>query len=213
NLSHPEDVQRILDLFLSDPDAIRMANWQSACHAFYAPKLDTDCRDKLRQLFDRLPHLKQNFPKSVFTAASLNFPPNTVCRLHTDHLNRAVGWCAITAGGNFDYHKGGHLFLPQLGLILEFPPGATFLLPSATLIHGNTPIQASESRFSFTQYMAGGLFRYVYQGFQTEPWFKATMHSRAAEAELERPTRWMSQISLFSLHNELHEDRMKAGIL
>jgi hypothetical protein len=52
-------------------------------------------------------------------------------------------------------------------LVIEFPPGSTILISSAVLTHSNVPVASHESRYSFTQYCAGGLFRWVDNGFQT----------------------------------------------
>lgn len=94
-----------------------------------------------------------------------NFGPNTITIDHTDFANLATGLCAITALGSFDSNIGGHLILWDLKLIIEFPPGATILILSALLRHSNAPIQSGEQRFSLTQYSAGGLFRWVENGF------------------------------------------------
>ncbi|KAJ2921641.1 hypothetical protein H1R20_g15452, partial [Candolleomyces eurysporus] len=69
-------------------------------------------------------------------------------------MNRPFGWCAIQALGIFDHTRGGHLILPDLKLLIEFPAGAIILIPSATLIHANTPVQPGERHISFTQYCA-----------------------------------------------------------
>ncbi|KAJ7021722.1 hypothetical protein C8F04DRAFT_1273387 [Mycena alexandri] len=85
-----------------------------------------------------------------------------------DHGNLAFGWCAITALGNYDYTKGGHLILWDCKLILEFPPGTTILIPSAAIFHSNIPIGPGERRYPFTQYTAGGIFRWIEHGFRCE---------------------------------------------
>ena len=89
-----------------------------------------------------------------------------VCFKHTDYGNLAFGWCCITALGDYDYTRGGHLILWDLKLVIEFPPGATILIPSSTIHHSNARIQAGEHRYSITQYSAGGLFRWVDNNFQ-----------------------------------------------
>ncbi|KAJ7211129.1 hypothetical protein B0H12DRAFT_1033507, partial [Mycena haematopus] len=86
---------------------------------------------------------------------------------HRDILNLAFGWCAVQALGNFDATKGGHLVLWDLKLVVEFPAGALILLPSATIAHSNVPVQEGDERISFTQFSAGGIFRYVDNGCQT----------------------------------------------
>jgi hypothetical protein len=52
-------------------------------------------------------------------------------------------------------------------LVIEFPPGSTILIPSSILSHSNTAVDDQEHRYSFTQYAAGGLFRWVDNGFRT----------------------------------------------
>ncbi|KAJ6502980.1 hypothetical protein DFH09DRAFT_1102282 [Mycena vulgaris] len=49
---------------------------------------------------------------------------------------------------------------------------------SAIIRHSNVPVGAGEERFSFTQYTAGGLFRWIRNGFQTdEAWEKSASRS------------------------------------
>ncbi|KAF8139523.1 hypothetical protein K438DRAFT_1785611 [Mycena galopus ATCC 62051] len=92
----------------------------------------------------------------------------TVTRCHVDGLNLAWGWCSITALGNFDADYGGHLVLWDLKLVIRFPAGSTILLPSATLRHSNVGIAEEETRYSFTQFSAAGLFRWVDNGFKSD---------------------------------------------
>ncbi|KAJ7869744.1 hypothetical protein B0H14DRAFT_2571680 [Mycena olivaceomarginata] len=115
----------------------------------------------------------RNFPGSIFVAYTFNFGPCAVCASHIDFANLAWGWCAITALGDFDPDRGGHLILWDLRLVIRFPPGSTILIPSALIRHSNVPIQDYEYRGSFVQYTAGGLFRWVRNGFRTaEAWVK-----------------------------------------
>jgi len=102
--------------------------------------------------------LVRPFLNSVFAAITVNFGPITICWGHRDGANLPFGWCAITALGNFDWTKGGHLILWDLELVIEFPPGVTIIIPSAIFKHGNTIISPCETRFSVAQYSAGGLF-------------------------------------------------------
>ncbi|KAJ7713639.1 hypothetical protein B0H14DRAFT_2298336, partial [Mycena olivaceomarginata] len=68
--------------------------------------------------------------------------------------------------GNFGPHLGRHLVLWDLKLVVEFPAGALILLPSATVTHSNVPVQAGDEHVSFTQFTAGGLFRFMDYGFR-----------------------------------------------
>jgi hypothetical protein len=51
---------------------------------------------------------------------------------------------------------------------IEFPSGALILIPSATIAHSNVPVQDGDERISFTQFSAGGLFRFVDNGSRTQ---------------------------------------------
>ncbi|KAJ7867294.1 hypothetical protein B0H13DRAFT_1897597 [Mycena leptocephala] len=94
---------------------------------------------------------------SCFSACTFNLGPHTCTLGHRDFGNLAFGWCAITAFGDFDYRKGGHLILWDCKLILEFPPG----------LHG------------------GGLFRWVEHDFQTEEaYFEGLSREERLEKEL-----------------------------
>ena len=83
----------------------------------------------------------------------------TVCTFpHRDFKNHACGMCSVTSLGSYDPTKGGHLVLWDLGLVVEFPPYSTILLPSAIILHGNTLIGQHEMRMTVTQYNASSLF-------------------------------------------------------
>ncbi|KAK0458714.1 uncharacterized protein EV420DRAFT_1620489 [Desarmillaria tabescens] len=107
-----------------------------------------------------------NFANSIFCACTFNFGPKTATFEHMDSGNLPFGWCSVTVLGRFNPKQGGHLILWDLKLVIEFPPGSTILFPSAILRHSNTPIGCGETRYSFTQYTSGGLFRWVDQGLQ-----------------------------------------------
>jgi hypothetical protein len=142
--------------------------WAPDLHRYYAETIEA--------LLSHDPSLKLNFRKSVFACASVNLGPRTVCFRHVDSANLPNGWCAITALGNFDHRKGGHLILWELGLIIEFPPGATILIPSACVSHSNISIGKDETRYSFTQYTAGSIFRWVEHRFMNEEMFWASLN-------------------------------------
>lgn len=111
------------------------------------------------------PSIERTFPNCVFPAATLNAGPRTHTLPHRDYQNYAGGWCAITALGDFDPTKGGHLILWSLGLAIEFPPGCTIMIPSALLMHSNVPTCSGETRYSFTHFFAGQLVHWVDNGF------------------------------------------------
>lgn len=165
--------------------------------ATWAPKLYCYYCEKLGALHSHDPSLKRNFPDSIYSAASFNLGPKTVCYKHKDHANLPFGFCSITSFGNFDPSKGGHLILWECHLVIEFPPGATILLPSATVAHGNVSISDDESRFSFAQYTAGALFRWVENGFQRQEDYRDSLSpEQLAEVKEKSRARWSYGLSL-----------------
>ena len=126
-------------------------------------------------VFANVAGLKRNFGNTAWSSCAFNFGPQTVCKLHQDSKDLPYGLCSVTALGNFDYKKGGHLVLPEMKLALEFPPGSTILIPSGSVAHGNTTIGPDEERLSITQYTSGSLFRWVDCGFRTVKEYKAVL--------------------------------------
>ncbi|KAK7031925.1 hypothetical protein R3P38DRAFT_2774391 [Favolaschia claudopus] len=160
--------------------------------------------DYMSDFYHQYPHLHRPFLNSIWSACTFNLGPRTYTLGHRDFANLAFGWCAITALGNFDYTKGGHLVLWECKLVLEFPPGSTILIPSAALFHSNTLISAGESRYSFTQYTAGGLFRWVERGFKSETdYFESLTAAEVEEERLLGLERAMVGAGLFSSISDL----------
>jgi hypothetical protein len=98
-------------------------------------------------------------------AATFNAGIQTATTTHRDVMNKVEQWCFLYSLGQFDPVLGGHLWVPDLGLIIQFPPGSLIMMPSCVLRHGNVSLaRAFETRYSFTQYTAGALFRWVEWG-------------------------------------------------
>ncbi|TFK59247.1 hypothetical protein BDN72DRAFT_749034, partial [Pluteus cervinus] len=166
-LSHSPERQELINRLLSDHAIQRLAGYQSSALSYYAPKLYACYCHRLLRVYANDTSLQGNFAESVFPTASFNLGPSTVSLEHTDSGNVGYGLCALVALGSFDHRAGGHLILFDLGLMVQFPPGAVVLLPSGVLRHGNTPIQDHEERYSIAQYCAGGLLRWHRYGFRT----------------------------------------------
>ncbi|KAH9484728.1 hypothetical protein JR316_0001628 [Psilocybe cubensis] len=171
-----------------------MYTWANQLYQYYATTLS--------KLHSKHPKLRRIFPDSIFSAVSYNFGPWTTCFQHKDFANLAFGWCAVTALGDFDYTAGGHLILWELKIVIEFPPGCTILFPSALITHSNVPIKETERRYSFAQYTAGGIFRWVENNFMTRERYlaKLTREQRAQDEEA-NATRWKLGLSLLSTSN------------
>ncbi|KAF8202001.1 hypothetical protein K438DRAFT_1821058 [Mycena galopus ATCC 62051] len=176
----------VTDELLEDPDINRIVGWINFLFFLWAPKL------------------YNVYEKALFAACTFNFGPQAITRPHLDFGNLAWGWCAITALGWFDPDLGGHLILWDLRLVVRFPPGSTVFIPSAIIRHSNVPIRPHEIRSSFTQYTAGGLFRWIRNGFMTDEQYERTASAsdqaaRAAEAT----TRWEEGMDMFSKIDDL----------
>ncbi|KAH6884700.1 hypothetical protein BKA70DRAFT_1445725 [Coprinopsis sp. MPI-PUGE-AT-0042] len=171
-------------------DAATLSTWAPGFYHYAKTKLDS--------LFAHMPNLRRNFLKSVYPRAAFNLGDDVCTFVHLDVMNCPFGWCSIQALGTFDHTKGGHLVLPDLKLVIEFPSTTLIFMPSATLRHANTPIQKGESRASFTQYCPGGLFRYVDNGFKTEKQLKASDPDRYEEVMALKESRWETGLGLWS---------------
>ncbi|KAJ7605702.1 hypothetical protein DFH06DRAFT_1275570 [Mycena polygramma] len=158
----------VLCTLLSNDAFVRLAGFATALLANWAPNLFSFYVDYMGRFHRHYPDLHRPFRNGIFSACTFNLGPRTCALGHRDFVNFALGWCPIVAFGDFDYKKGGHLILWDCKLIIEFPPGCTILIPSAAVFHSNIPIAPHEHRYSFTQYTAGGLFRWVEHGFKSE---------------------------------------------
>jgi hypothetical protein len=141
----------------------------------------------------------------VFSQATFNFGPKAWTFKHRDILNIPFGMCTVQALSDFDPKKGGHLVLWELKLVIEFPPGALILLPSATIIDSNILVGPDEHRTSFTQYTGGGLFRYVDNGFHTERELAEQDPEEYARVCEQKGARWAIGLELLSTIDELLE--------
>ncbi|KAJ7510737.1 hypothetical protein B0H11DRAFT_1701179 [Mycena galericulata] len=213
NLVNCRLYRRLIRSLLRNKAIQRLAGFQSSGLAMYVPKLYRYYRRILKALFEQNPELVHNFRNSIFPAATFNCGPDAVTFDHVDFLNLAHGLCAITCAGNFDPTTGGQVHLRQLRLVLQCPSGASLLIPSGCLDHGNTPIQRGETRHSMTQYAAGGLFRWVTYGFRSAKSLLAQPGGREARDAFDGTpgSRWRWAVDLFSKYDELAADR--AGTL
>lgn len=95
------------------------------------------------------------------------------------------------------------MILWDLELVVEFPPGSTIMIPSSVIHHSNTRIQPDDRRYSFTQYSAGGLFRWVDLGFKkVEDYMKGLEAEEAAEIRAKLSRQLEFGLSLYSTYDE-----------
>jgi hypothetical protein len=138
----------------------------------------------------------------AFPCRSFNLGQQTATVKHKDHKNMAQGWCSVTPVGEFNPDMGGHFVLWDYKMVIRFPAGSTVLIPSALLSHSNTPVQPSETRYSIVQYAAGGLSRWVQNGFMTDKDRLASEEGRTSY-EGEKRSRWISAINMYTRLDEL----------
>lgn len=161
-------------------------------------------RNVLRQ---KLPHLPDNFPGfSEFAAAAFNLGGNVWTFKHWDFLNWPFGWCAITALGNFDPGRTAQLILWELKLVIDFPHGATVLIPSGVITHSNTPVATGDTCMSFTQYTADAIFRWVENGCRTERELEVANPKGWAAMQAGKDEAYIRHINNFSTIDELTAD-------
>ncbi|KAJ7675582.1 hypothetical protein DFH06DRAFT_977372, partial [Mycena polygramma] len=192
----------VLTQLLAQKPFQRIAGFANAMFKTYARGLHGYYHSTLQKLHEWCPTLPRNYDEftSVFASATFNFGPRTVTLPHLDFANLAWGWCTITALGDFDPDKGGHLILWDLRLIIRFPPGSTIAIPSAILRHSNVSIQQGEKRFSFTQFTSAGIFRFVENGFRTDKAVNGSRMSREERARRadQRRNRWSEGLKMYT---------------
>ncbi|KAI0669488.1 hypothetical protein C8Q78DRAFT_943223, partial [Trametes maxima] len=165
----------------------------------YTPRLHEYYEDTMIHLRENDPRLRPLFDKNIFAATTFNLGPQVVTYEHLDNLNLPAGLCTITTIGDYDSEQGDHVLLWDLKLMIEFPPGMLILISSAMLRHSNTTIEKLKHRYSFTQYLAGSLFRWVECGFKTLESFR----KEGGTFDYDVHDRWDRGISMFSTWGEL----------
>ncbi|PBK80467.1 hypothetical protein ARMGADRAFT_949646 [Armillaria gallica] len=166
NLRNTVNNESVMEELLSNWAVQRVVQFINKAFAAVHPELWKRYWCLLDDLTDAHPYLSWIFDHehSVFASCTLNIGGMTTHR-HRDHLNLGLGVCPIFAIEDFDHTKGGHLVLWDLKLVIEFPLGTLILIPSVLLEHSNVPIREGETHYSFTQFSAAGLFRWVDNGY------------------------------------------------
>ena len=202
-----ESVQKAAGFTLSKPHSFisittpiknklgAFATWMPKLHGYYVDHLDALLQHNYK--------LQRNFHNSVWSSMTINFSPRTCYKQHTDFNNLPFRICSIYGAGRYKSKEGGHLVLWEAGLVIEFPPGSTILIPSTILTHSNVSVPKGSTRYSVTQYTARGLFRWVDHGFQSKESYWESLTDEASAEE----TRWMEGratmgMGLFSTKDE-----------
>ncbi|KAL0958332.1 hypothetical protein HGRIS_000477 [Hohenbuehelia grisea] len=184
---HGEDNDQILRGVASTPEFRRISGFASRGFLNWAPKVHRRYEENMTTLEQADASLARPFETSPWAAATFNFGPKTVCLPHLDSANLPWGWCAITALGQFDPDKGGHLVLWDYGLVIRFPPGSTILVASA--IRGRA-VQMGVQRPSL--------------GASSNP--ARARKTELAKREVDRGRRWMDGYALFKKYTLFEKD-------
>ncbi|KAJ3869203.1 hypothetical protein EV359DRAFT_30569 [Lentinula novae-zelandiae] len=205
---NPGLMSGILDRLVGAKAVRRMAAYQNGgflpAFSLWAPRVHDEYKNAQNALRGRFPHLPDNFPGiSDFAAAAFNLGGKVWTFKHRDFLNWPFGWCAITALGAFDPRRTAQLILWELKLVLNFPHGATVLIPSGVITHSNTPVATGDTRMSFTQYTAGAIFRWVENGCRTEKELQAADPQCWAGMQAGKDSAYIRRIHNFSTIEEL----------
>ncbi|KAI0039910.1 hypothetical protein FA95DRAFT_1503572 [Auriscalpium vulgare] len=198
--------QRVLSRLVLHRSFGRISGHTNAGVSTGAPRMYRHLDEVLGDIRKNDPSLRKPFSNSVFPVATFNFGPSATTVPHRDSRNVPYGWCAVTALGNFDYKRGGHLILWDLKILIEFPPGSTILLPSSVVTHSNTCIQPGETRRSFTQHCAGSLVRWWMHGFRTEAAMQSEDPMLAEKVRSAAGGRWKEALNYFSKWPALAKD-------
>ncbi|KAG6808440.1 hypothetical protein H0H92_004110 [Tricholoma furcatifolium] len=194
----------LVEDIVADPAFKRLAGFVDRGFETWAPRLHAEYARNMAALQAWNKDLKQNWENSVYASWVCNLGPQTVCYRHHDAANLPYGLCAITSFGSYDFTRGGHIVLWNLGIALEHPPWRTIYILSSPIEHSNVSIGPGETRYSTTQYTAGALFRFVERGMRGAAEFVATSSKEDLEASALRDAkRWQFGLSLFSTLEEL----------
>ncbi|TEB27663.1 hypothetical protein FA13DRAFT_1603367, partial [Coprinellus micaceus] len=195
----------ILEALVSNPDLSRMASFADAAFRLWSPDAYESVREVVNKLCEHDPRIVKTWDANAYPCAAFNFGPQVRCKPHKDSGNSPKTLCAIQAFGRFDPTKGGHLYIRELQVFIQFPAGSTILIPSALLTHGNTPVAPHEVRLSFTQFVPGGLFRYVDNGFCTEAGLLRKSKKLYREKMAEKSGRWERDLKTIPTLKQLKE--------
>ncbi|KAJ7831560.1 hypothetical protein B0H13DRAFT_1654629, partial [Mycena leptocephala] len=209
NLLNSKTNAKITAMMLASWSFRRIAGFCDGLFRTFAPTLHSFYAEQMSLLHRAAPYLRRLFPEAlcVFAACTFNFGPCTVTLPHVDAANLAWGWCCITALGLFNPDLGGHLVLWDLNLVIRFLPGSTIFIPSALLHHSNVSVQPGEKRYSFTQYTAGGLFRWVHNGNRSDKDVLASATPDDLERrEAARATRWEQGMQMFMVWDDVAQE-------
>ncbi|KAG9043129.1 hypothetical protein FS837_009970 [Tulasnella sp. UAMH 9824] len=149
------------------------------------------------------PELRIPVPGTSFPASTVNVGDRVVCDSHRDASNEAAGICLDYVDGPFNTDEGGHLVFHEARRIVKLRKGGVILFPSAIVTHDNIDIGPTESRFSITGYVPGGVRRYLEAGGRTLKEWVACDPEAASVHDAGGSSRWLLGCARFKTAAEL----------
>ncbi|KAF8194926.1 hypothetical protein BJ912DRAFT_923826 [Pholiota molesta] len=169
----------------------RISGFVNSVFRTFAPRLCQHYRRTLEELRAHDPALIPAFSGNCL------LPPSRLRESFLGLVRRHRPWVVRSGQGRPSCVMG-----PQV--CHSLPPGSTIIIPSALIRHSNTSIAAHETRYSVAQYSAGGLFRWVHNGFQKEEQWQAKATSEEKHIrEVEKEDRWLEGFKMLSMEDEL----------
>jgi hypothetical protein len=123
--------------------------------------------DRLSRLYKEVPSLMQGLPfhSSIYPACTFHFGPQSVSCTQQDMPGFPR---AMSALGDFDDVRGGHLVLVDHDLAIQFPSGTSIVISSTTR-YRIAAVSAGEHHYTLTQYFPTSLVNYIERnGMPTE---------------------------------------------
>ncbi|KAK6997350.1 hypothetical protein R3P38DRAFT_2563409 [Favolaschia claudopus] len=136
---------------------------------------DTLAEDK-KDMLERNPQAYFPNEASIFSAATLELGgPHFNIRDHRGDLRdmEPAGWNILTALGKFRSLYGGHVIFWELGLVVQFPPGSSILLPAGLIHYSFVKVEEEETRLSMLQWAGAGVRRFLDNGGRLDKDFAA----------------------------------------
>ncbi|KAJ7701891.1 hypothetical protein B0H17DRAFT_836072, partial [Mycena rosella] len=142
----------------ANPAIQRVAGYATCLYSIFAAKLYNIFNRSLEIYEGHYPDSARPWYFSVFSAATFHLGSHPRRIVDDDS---AWGWAAITALGNYNPDKGGHIILWDLNLVVRFPPGTTILIPRALIRYSFVSVAAHETRYSLVQYTPAPMLNFA----------------------------------------------------
>ncbi|KAK7022082.1 hypothetical protein R3P38DRAFT_2532923, partial [Favolaschia claudopus] len=168
----------------------------------YCPTAFEALEDQKAQLLSYDPDAVYPCETSVFSAITLELGgPHRILSPFGPHGHFDPStWCIITSLGIYDFRLGGHIILWDIGWVLQFPPGASILLPPGLVRYSFVKVRPHESRYLLIQFAGSGIRRFFENGERKDEEFAAeATRDEFVEREAKRRESHLGALASFEL--------------